>query len=116
MRKLFLFLIVSFAFLSCEEEKHSSVKIEVAPEALLFNLTAATKTAKITSNVKWVISTTESWCTVTPTFGEGNEVISISVGNYDGEYRMARITVENAEGPGVRELIVTQKTVPLIEN
>ncbi len=66
--------------------------------------TAGTTSFEVTSNISWIVSSNQSWCTVTP-FGSGNGTIIASYQEFteDGS-RVATITVS---GSGVSDHTVT---------
>lgn len=74
-----------------------------------FTKAAGSTTFSITSNMKWTISTSETWCTVDKTSGEGNvSSVKISVLKNDLEtVRHAIITVSGENG-AKQQLAVTQ--------
>ena len=64
----------------CKPESVITPEITVSKEALSFTSQSSTATMAIKTNDAWTISSSQSWCTVTPSSGEaGTKQISVAV-------------------------------------
>lgn len=92
---LFLTCFVFFLAHSCKPTEVIQPELITAKEEMIFENEAATALLAIKSNVKWSISSSESWCTITPASGEpGTHQISVSVAkNESTADRNAMLTV-----------------------
>jgi len=108
-------------FTACSDDDDDKLSLSV--EGLPFDSETLNKTFEITSNVAWTVSSDQSWCTVTPTSGNGNAEIKVTVTEYDNykESRKAKITVtavglspETIEVSQVADVLPTPKEVKLI--
>ena len=69
---------------------------------------ADSKTFNIDSNAQWIVTTSASWLTVSPTSGSGNATISVEVAdNNDAAPRTATITVS---GEGITRTVSVQQS------
>lgn len=57
----------------------SGKSISVTPSELAFTSNASTLNVSLTSDGKWNASTSESWMSITPTSGDGNATLKVSV-------------------------------------
>ena len=69
---------------------------------------AAPKTFSITSNRAWSVTSGAEWCSVSPTSGDGNATVTVSVTNNAGaESRKASIDITAADAPA-KKITITQ--------
>ena len=83
----------------------------VSPSSVEFERTASTATINVTSSVNWSVSSSASWCTVSPSSGSNNGPFTIrATANSSTSSRSATVTVS---GGGItRTINVTQKGTP----
>ncbi len=100
MRKDFIKIIVFFFFIagsvnSCKPEEVVQPELTIAKEELSFSNEAGKSMLAIKTNVKWSVSSNESWCSLSPVSGEpGTKQIAVSVSkNESVTMREALITV-----------------------
>lgn len=73
--------------------------LKVDMSSITFESSGGEKSFEITSNQNWVISSSEGWCSVSPTSGINNAKISVSVPtNNTNSVRTATITVKSSNG------------------
>ncbi|MCL2178534.1 MAG: SMP-30/gluconolactonase/LRE family protein [Proteobacteria bacterium] len=86
----------------CVDGVCQTMRLVVRPESLVFDLSAGTKTLQVSSNATWSASCTSlgDWCSVTPSAGSGNAVVTVSVlGNERNEARRsADVVIETTDG------------------
>lgn len=82
---------------------------------LSFDSAGGTKTFNVTSNTKWIDSSNQTWCTVTPTNDRGNKPVTITVAaNTTYVERTATITVVTDLGtPEVTKTITIKQAAAL---
>ena len=86
----------------------NNTDISVDTNNLEFTSGSGNKTFKITSNTSWMISNNQYWCNVSPTFGSGDGIVTVSVDeNISTTARMATITIESENV--TKTIFVTQK-------
>ena len=85
--------------------------LTVSPTSVEFERTASTATITVASSVNWSVSSSASWCTVSPSSGSNNGSFTIrSTANSSTSSRSATVTVS---GGGItRTINVTQKGTP----
>lgn len=82
-RKILYTLGVITFLLSCIKEPPAQLELSVS-EIIVSNFNG-TGTLNVTSNGKWTASLSASWCTISPTSGDGNGEIKITTTNNFGE-------------------------------
>ena len=83
-------------FVSCqpEEEKVENPTVQVSAEQLNFTNEEGSQTINVTSNANWKTENAAEWVTVTPTAGQGNKTLTVSVSMNDtGAVRTAEVKV-----------------------
>jgi len=109
----------SEALNAATEEWKGFTNIVGMPELKLSQTTAnveakqgSTATVEITSNVPWTASSDQTWLTVYPTSGTGNQAFAfIADANPTSAARIATVTL-NATGVDSQTIVVTQQTIP----
>jgi len=96
---LFLFLFVSF-FVSCDKEEpapSNEVLIEISPLELALSYKADTSMLTVNANSEWGVSSSESWCSVSPGGGiSGSTLLKLTVAANEGnESRNATLTFKS---------------------
>lgn len=80
------------------EDSNETPSINVSPSSLNFESSVASKTITIQSNTSWVVACPDSWCSVTPNNGNGDETLSVSVTeNENIVERTTTITISSGE-------------------
>lgn len=77
-RVIFLFVALSLLF-SCEKEPPA--QLELSAESVILSNVDAQQTITVNANGKWTASLSSSWCTISPTSGDGNGEITIVASN-----------------------------------
>lgn len=91
---LVMAVILSPAFVSCGSDDEEDENVSVSTYSLTFSESGGEQYVSVSSNTTWMVSSTESWCTVTPTNGKGNGTIGISVSaNESSEERSCYLQV-----------------------
>ena len=85
---------------SVSQGKNSGKFITVSPTSFVFTNNGGTQYLTITTNSMWGI-TAPSWVTASTTTGNGNAVIAITTGTYDGNSDRVDNLVINGEGTSV---------------
>jgi len=84
-------------------------KLELSTSELNFTNADETKTVKLTSNVRWMAMSNETWCTIDPTKGSGDAELEINcLENTDALDRPAKITIKTEGGTVIREITISQ--------
>ncbi|MDR3236685.1 MAG: InlB B-repeat-containing protein [Prevotellaceae bacterium] len=74
---------------------------------------SGTYAVAVTANVPWTAASSDAWCTVSPTSGEGDGTLAVAVAaNDDIVARTATLTV-TAEGVAAKTIAVTQAAKPV---
>ncbi len=90
-------------------QEGATPSLEVTPMSVYFGENAESKKANVSSNMDWKITSSESWCTVSPSSGSGNSEITVSVQkNSSTASRTASLTVSTADGSISRTIVVSQ--------
>jgi hypothetical protein len=89
-------------------EPEPEASLTVSPTTLSFTADGGSNKFTITSNVSWMVTTSETWCTVSPTSGTGNnDNVKVTVSaNSTTTSRSATITITG--GSITRTIQVTQ--------
>lgn len=86
--------------------------IEISPLSLTVACTGETKTVAVTTEDAWTASTVAEWISLSPTEGQGNAEVSVTVNeNPEHTERMAFVTFATAGGIEV-VLLVRQEATP----
>jgi hypothetical protein len=103
----------------------AEVYLTVEPEKVEFELAGGTTDIAVSSNDKWTVSSSASWCEVTPASGEGDGSFTVKAGEFRSEgTRSATVTVKGSSGSsstvtveqyGIVPFAVTPLTVDLGE-
>ncbi len=103
----------------------AEVYLTVEPEKVEFELAGGTADIAVSSNDKWTVSSSASWCEVTPASGEGDGSFTVKAGEFRSEgTRSATVTVKGSSGSsstvtveqyGIVPFAVTPLTVDLGE-
>lgn len=101
-------LIAVILFISCKKDKTAApAQLSVSPSEALFTANGGSSEVTITSNTKWNISNTASWCTATASATEGNGKITLNAqSNPDAAERSVTISV--TAGSILKEIKVRQ--------
>ena len=78
--------------------------LTVSPSSLSFVTAGETKTFAITSNTDWTVTSSDSWCQVSPGSGNNNGNINVTTTANSGAARNTTITIS---GTGVADKTVT---------
>jgi hypothetical protein len=115
-RKLYTFTFataMTFALVfagACKEDEESAVtpSLSVDKTAIAVNQTGGTYDLAVTANVTWTGTASETFVTLSPTSGNGNATVNVTVGaNNNPTQRTAIITV-SADGVEPKTVTVTQ--------
>ena len=82
--------------------------LDVTPASLTFAAAGENKTFEVVGNTAWTAISDESWCTVSPTGGQSNGVITVTATENSGDARTATITVSGGTGVTDKTIAVTQ--------
>lgn len=86
------------------------ITLSISPESLDFDSDASSVSVSVQCNSPWTISCPASWCSVSPSSGNGNASLSVSVlANESSTYRTAVISV--SAGTETRNISVSQHGV-----
>ncbi len=85
--------------------------IYIVTERLDFDMYGSTANVSISSNVKWTVTSSADWVGLSPTEGERNGTVQVTVGNYEVQgSRSATITIRG-EGGVSKTIAVEQQGV-----
>lgn len=89
----------------------ADVQLTASPTSLSFTGSGGSENITISSNTDWTVSSSQSWCTVSPLSGNNNGTITVTVSANDtSSKRSAAITIKN--GNVTREISITQTAKP----
>ena len=89
--------------------------LDVSCRALTFENPAGKQSFTITSNTEWSVSSSETWCKVTPASGLGDDSVTVEVSvNTEKMDRSAVVTVQASQGI-TKTVEVVQKGLPKLE-
>lgn len=92
----FLILATLFTLISCEDSDEDGSTLLELSQTSFTNISGNGETMEVdvTCNGTWTVSTTPTWCTVTPKEGNGNQKISLHIlANLEEAARNATVTV-----------------------
>ena len=106
---ILIFLFFSTLEIACSNNDDSvEPELTLSKQELAFDGTISTQKLAIETNVDWSVSSLDSWCVISPAFGEaGNKQIEVSVlENPMSDQRIATITI--IAGALSKQIKVTQ--------
>jgi endoglucanase len=114
LTKFYLYIIAAgivCATVSCagENTEPAAPELTISVAALDFTNTAASRDIHIKSNVKWTITASDAWCTVSPASDAGGSTVKVTVSvseNRSSAARSATLTV--TAGTQTKTVAVTQ--------
>jgi len=107
----FVFILLMAPFTSCKSEPEIEPEITLAKEEINFANANGTSVFAIKTNLAWTATSSQSWCTLDPAYGEaGTKQITVAVTeNSTNATREAIITI--TAGSLSKEVNVIQETV-----
>lgn len=109
-----LCLIITGYSCSSDDDKPDPELI-VSTESISFTKEGGDKDIHIKTNQKWSISSSESWCTVSPASGEGTGTIKITVSATANTTNDPRTSVLTVSAGGItKEVNITQQLTDLL--
>ena len=103
---LFIFVLLN-TLISCENDTQITPVIKVAKEELSFGKDQSSSSLAIQCNTKWTATSSQTWCTVTPSSGEaGTKQLTVTVSANTSGMRQAIITI--AAGSVTKEIQISQ--------
>lgn len=109
---LTLFVLIAITASSCGKRE----VITVTKDILSFSAAGGTDHIQISANCGWSIVKDESvdWFSITPTEGENNGLITITVNNYEeSPDREALFTIKSASGKKSKTIVVHQNEIEI---
>ncbi|MBB4034282.1 hypothetical protein GGR21_000167 [Dysgonomonas hofstadii] len=103
------FCLLTTAYACSNDDDAPEPELIVSAESILFKKEGGDKVMHIKTNHQWTVSSSETWCTVTPSSGDGTGTIKLTVNateNTSNDERSAVLTV-NAGGI-TKQVVVTQ--------
>ena len=71
--------------------------LTVNPSSINFASAGGSNSFSVESNISWTVSSSDSWCTVSPSYGSGNGNVTVNVAaNPDPAARQTTITISGA--------------------
>lgn len=119
MKKVFLYLAMTMAFVACgggddsgsEPIVVSNDYISVSTSSIQLPGDESEQELKITANCNWSVSSDVDWISVSPSFGNGNSTVIVSASlNSTGSERMGTVTVRTDKSKLEKKIKVTQGT------
>lgn len=111
---LILLLIGAFSLSSCGKR----VEIELSKNLLSFSSAGGVEFIQVTANCMWSISMDENvnWFSVTPTEGENDGLLAITVNNYsESSDREASFTINSSNGKRHKKVTIHQNEIEIKE-
>lgn len=78
IKKIFFILFLPLLLLLFACEKEPPAQLELSAESVILSNVDAQQTITVNANGKWTASVTSSWCTISPTSGDGTGQIIIT--------------------------------------
>jgi len=105
---VFLLGLLVMFFFACTKDKEVNTELTVSIKKVVFTKDGDSKNFYVRSNAKWTLSSSKTWCIVSPTSGEaGTTTINVNVeGNILTEERNATISV--VAGDLKEEVLIVQ--------
>lgn len=104
---IFFILVFIHTLTSCENNTEVTAVVKVAKEELSFGKDQASTTLAIQCNTKWTATSSQAWCTATPSSGEaGTKQLTITVAANTTATREAILTI--AAGSVSKTVKITQ--------
>jgi endoglucanase len=99
LQKLVPFICILFFGIfvtSCKNETEITPEITLAKDSISFANTTSNGTLAIKSNLSWTATSSQSWCTISPSSGEaGTQQLTLTVSeNTTGDIRNAVVTIK----------------------
>lgn len=95
----------------------SDPQLTISPSSLNFAYAGGTQTINVESNTSWTVSSSQSWCTVSPASGDKNGTFTVTAtGNTATSSRTAIVTIKGTTGGigGItREVSISQESSPV---
>ena len=85
--------------------------LSVSPTSLSFSATSETKSISVTSNDLWTVTSSESWCTVSPSEGSNDGTVKVTVSKNESDSRSATITVKGTNS-GITKTVSVKQDEP----
>jgi len=107
-----LLIITGYA---CSDDNSDNPELIVSTEEIAFGTTGGTQAIHIKTNQRWSASSSESWCTITPSSGEGTGTTKLEIittENSTNDNRTATITI--TAGSLSNQIKVTQAQKDLL--
>jgi hypothetical protein len=120
MKKVFIYILVTIALVACgggddgggsEPVIVTNEFLSVSPTSILLPGVENGQEMTISANCKWSVSSDVSWISVSPSSGEGNGTVTLSVSlNNSGAERTGTVIVKNDKLTLEKKVRVTQGT------
>lgn len=114
---LLISILTTIGLISCsDDDEKQDPELIVSTESINFTKDASVKTFHIKANHAWTITSSDpSWCTVTPSTGEGTGTIKLELSttaNTSNDIRSATLTI--VSGSITKQITVTQGLTSLL--
>ncbi len=110
MKKMIIWAMAIMAIVACKKEvevQESTLKVN--PVAITFDYEGGEASFNITSNTAWSISSDAEFAVLSATSGQGDQTITVSVDQNDGEQaRQAYLTIQTTDGEKSAQVLVNQ--------
>ena len=103
--KTTIFIIAAISLIACE--KDIVPQIELSQTDVTLPTSESTVEISFTANTNWTATITGTWCTISPSNGEGDATITVSAGNnFSPQSRTATLKIVSKDL--VKEVVITQ--------
>ncbi len=103
--KTAIFIIAAVSLVACEKDIVPQIELSQADVTLPTN--ESTAEVAFTANTNWTATITGTWCTISPSNGDGDATITISAGNnFSAQSRTATLKIVSKDL--VKEVVITQ--------
>ena len=104
----YIFFFVLLFLVSCEDENKSQLTTSVTH--IIFETQSGNSTFEVNSSTDWRITTKDDWISVTPSFGSGNQTVSVTVSVDDNLFdKTTKVIVCTKDGEKVVNIDVKVK-------
>ncbi|MDD3033812.1 MAG: M64 family metallopeptidase [Bacteroidales bacterium] len=103
--KTIIFITAAVSVMACEKDIVPQIELSQSDVSLPTN--ESTAEVAFTANTNWTATISGTWCTISPSNGDGDATITVSAGNnYSSQSRTATLKIVSKDL--VKEVVITQ--------
>ncbi len=94
-------------------QKGNEPTLSISKESITYDYNASSSLVSVSSNTEWTVTSTVSWCHVSPSSGSNNASVTISVDeNKTNDIRECVVTITTVKGNLAKSIAVSQGKPP----